>query len=148
VPSTHTCLYYHLIFATKHRAPLITDDLRDDLHEYLGGTVWGLGGIPQGVGGVADHVHLLVSLNATHCLSDFMRELKRSSSKWIAERSRNRDFKWQEGYAAFTVSASSRENVRDYIARQEEHHRKETSRDELAKFLRKCGVAFDERYFE
>ncbi len=77
-----------------------------------------------------------------------MRELKRSSSKWIAERSRNRDFKWQEGYAAFTVSASSRENVRDYISRQEEHHRKETSRDELAKFLRKCGVAFDERYFE
>jgi len=136
------------IFATKHRAPLITDDLRDDLHEYLGGTVRGLGGIPQGVGGVADHIHLLVSLNATHCLSDFMRELKRSSSKWIAERSQNRDFKWQEGYAAFTVSASSRENVRDYIARQEEHHRRENSRDELAKFLRKSGVAVDERYFE
>jgi REP element-mobilizing transposase RayT len=97
---------------------------------------------------VADHVHLLVSLNATHCLSDFMRELKRSSSKWIAERSRNRDFKWQEGYAAFTVSASSRDKVRDYIARQEEHHRQEDSRDELAKFLRKCGVTFDERYFE
>src|SRR5688572_18767908 len=111
MPSTHTCLFYHLIFATKDRVPLITEDFREDLHEYLGGTVRGLKAVSLGVGGVADHVHLLVSLNATHCLADFMRELKKNSSVWIAERSRNRRFKWQEGYAAFTVSASSRENV-------------------------------------
>jgi putative transposase len=148
VPSSHTCLLYHLIFATKRREPLITEGIRDDLHEYLGGTVRGLGGVPLGVGGVADHVHLLVSLNATHCLADFMRELKKCSSVWVAERSGNREFKWQEGYAAFTVSASSREGVRDYIARQEEHHRKKSSREELLELLRKCGVEFDERYFD
>lgn len=148
MPSTHTCLLYHLIFATKGRAPLITTDLRDDLYEYLGGTVRGLKAVPLGVGGVADHVHLLVSLNATHCHSNFMRELKKCSSIWIAERSKNREFKWQEGYAAFTVSTSSRESVRDYIARQEEHHRKKTSREELAEFLKKCGVPYDDRYFE
>jgi putative transposase len=148
MPSTHTCLLYHLIFATKRREPLITEGIRDDLHEYLGGIVRGLGGIPQGVGGVADHVHLLVSLKATHCLADFMRELKKSSSVWIAERSRNREFKWQEGYAAFTVSASSREGVWDYIARQEVHHRKKTSREELAELLKKCGAPYDENYVE
>lgn len=128
MPSTYTHLLYHLIFATKHREPLITENFRTDLHEYLGGTVRGLGAVPQGVGGVADHVHHLVWLSATHCLADFMRELKRCSSLWIAERNGNRDFKWQEGYAAFSVSASTRESVREYIARQEEHHRKKTSR--------------------
>jgi len=148
MPSTHTCLLYHLIFATKRREPVITEGIRNDLHEYLGGTVRGLGGVPLGVGGVADHVHLLVSLHATHCLADFMRELKKCSSVWIAERSKNREFKWQEGYAAFTVSASAKEEVRDYIARQVEHHRKKTSREELEDFLRKSGVAYDERYFD
>jgi REP element-mobilizing transposase RayT len=104
--------------------------------------------VPLGVGGVADHVHLLVSLNASHCLADFMREMKKCSSMWIAERAKNREFKWQEGYAAFTVSASSREGVRDYIARQEEHHRKKTSREELTELLTKCDVPYDKSYFE
>ena len=146
--STHTCLLYHLIFATKDRAPLIITDVRQDLHEYLGGTVRGLKAVPLGVGGVADHVHLLVSLNATHCLAHFMRDLKKNSSVWVAERSRNRRFKWQEGYAALTVSASSRDSVRNYIARQEAHHRKKSSREELEELLKKSDVAYDKKYFE
>ena len=148
MPSTHTHLLYHLIFATKNRQPLIADSWRARLHEYLGGTVAGLNGIPQGVGGVADHVHLLVGLKPTHCLSDCMRELKKSSSIWVRETIGVAAFAWQEGYAAFTVSASARDSVRDYIGRQEEHHRRKTFREELVEFLQKSGVAYDERYLD
>lgn len=148
MPSTHTCLLYHFIFATKHRAPIISDLWRVRLHEYLGGVVRGLGGIPQGVGGVADHVHLLAGLKPTHCLSDFMRELKKTSSVWIAATFQETSFHWQEGYAAFTVSASTRSAVQDYIARQEEHHRRKTFREELVEILQKCGIEYDERYLD
>ncbi len=148
MPSTHTCLLYHLVFATKNREPLLSQDWRDRLHEYLGGIVRGLGGVPQGVGGVADHVHLLVGLKATHCLSDFMRDLKKDSSKWVADTAHEPGFHWQEGYAAFTVSASAKQAVRDYIARQEEHHHHKTFREELIEFLQKSGVEYDERYLD
>ena len=146
--TTHTNLLYHLIFATKQREPVIAPAWRAQLHEYLGGTVRGLGGMPQGVGGVADHVHLLVSLKPTHCISDFMRELKKTSSRWVRETIGVASFHWQDGYAAFTVSASSRNSVRTYIAGQEEHHQVKTFRDELVSFLKKSGVDFDERFLD
>lgn len=148
MPSTHTRLLYHLIFATKHRAPSMDEAWRARLHEYLGGCIAGLEGTPQGVGGVADHVHLLVGLKPTHCLSDFMRELKKSSSSWVRQTIGMPEFAWQEGYAAFTVSPSARDAVRDYIDRQEEHHRRQTFREELVELLRKSGVAYDERYLD
>jgi REP element-mobilizing transposase RayT len=148
MPSTHTSLLYHLIFATKNREPMIAAAWRARLHEYLGGVVSGLGGAPQGIGGVSDHVHLLVGLKPTHCLSDFMRELKKSSSVWIGETVGATPFRWQEGYAAFTVSASAREEVQRNIARQEEHHRTRSFREELVEFLKKSGVDYDERYLD
>jgi len=148
MPSTYTSLHYHIVFATKSREPLIIPDWRGRLHEYLGGTVRGLEGIPQGIGGVVDHVHLLVALKPTHCLSDFVRELKKASSVWICETIRQPRFHWQEGYAAFTVSSSARPSVQDYIARQEEHHRRRTFREELVEFLQKAGLEFDERYLD
>jgi REP element-mobilizing transposase RayT len=148
MPSTHTSLHYHLIFATKDRQPHIAPEWRTRLHEYLGGTVRGLGAVPQGIGGVADHVHLLVALKPTHCLSDFMRELKKTSSVWVAEEIGLAAFRWQEGYGAFTVSASARASVQEYIARQQEHHRTRTFREELVEFLEKSGVDYDPRYLD
>jgi putative transposase len=148
MPSTHTGLHYHLIFATKNREPTISKEWRERLHEYLGGTVRGLGGVPQGIGGVADHVHLLVALKPTHCLADFMRDLKRDSSVWVTATLRKRSFQWQEGYAAFTVTPTNRAAVQKYIANQEEHHRHISFRDELIKVLRKSGVEFDERFLD
>lgn len=148
MPSTHTHLLYHLIFATKNREPLLSSDWRSQLHEYLGGTTRGLGGTPQGIGGVADHVHLLVGLKSTHCLADFMLELKKASSIWVRETAGLAAFHWQEGYAAFTVSASAREAVQSYIDGQEEHHRVRTFREELIEYLRKSGVEYDERYLD
>ena len=78
--STFSCLHYHLVFSTKERRPWIVPEWRNDLHAYLGGTVRGLGGVAETVGGIDDHVHLLLSLKPTHTISDFVRELKKSSS--------------------------------------------------------------------
>ena len=104
--STHLSLHYHLVFGTKSHQALITSTWRDRLHAYLGGVIRTLDGVPEAIGGVADHVHLLVSLRATHTLADVLRELKSVSSKWAHEEMGVRSFAWQEGYGAFTVSAS------------------------------------------
>ena len=98
------------------------------------------------VGGVADHIHLLASLRATHAVADLVREVKKSSSTWAA--SHDSRFAWQTGYAAFSVSASDVPRVTIYIANQEEHHRKFSSADELRFLLAEHGVEFDQRFFE
>ncbi len=148
MPSTYLSLHYHIIFSTKHRAPIIAEAWRERLHEYLGGAIRGLGGFPEGVGGVADHVHLLVGLKATHYLAAVMRELKKASSVWVHDEIGLKTFGWQEGYAAFTVSATSRSPVREYIANQAEHHRQRSYRDELIAMLKTAGVEYDPRYFD
>ena len=143
--STFLSLHYHIVFSTKERRPFIRDAWRAKMHEYLGGTVRGLGGIPEAVGGVADHVHLLVGLRATHCLADFMRELKKATSVW-AKDNHEPEFGWQDGYAAFTVSYTHREPVKEYIRTQEEHHRKADFVEELKNLLEKNGVPYKPEY--
>jgi REP element-mobilizing transposase RayT len=134
------------VFATKDHAACIDPKWRNDLHAYLGGTIRTLGGNPEAIGGVADHVHLLVGLRATHCLADVMREVKAVSSRWVHETIRLHGFAWQEGYGAFTVSSSQRDLVRQYIEGQEEHHRRQTFREEYFALLQRSGVEFDARY--
>lgn len=146
--STFLSLHYHLVFSTKTREPIIADEWRDRIHEYLGGTIRGLGGQPEGVGGVSDHVHLLVGLRATHCLADVMRELKKASSVWVHQYIGLPTFAWQEGYAAFTVSAPSCPAVQRYIAHQEEHHREQSYVEELIWMLNQAGVEYDPKYLE
>jgi REP element-mobilizing transposase RayT len=143
--STYLSLHYHLVFSTKHRASTIAAPWRERLHDYLGGTIRGLDGFPQGVGGVADHVHLLVGLKATHCLPDVLRELKKASSVWVRDEIGLKDFAWQEGYAAFTVSPPARPAIKKY---QEAHHRMQPYRDELVAMLRRAGVDFDPKYLD
>jgi len=147
--STYLSLHYHIVFGTKDRMPLIDASWRPRLHEYLGGTVNGLGGIPEAIGGVADHVHLLVGLKATHCLADFVRELKKAATAWVHhEIERGEKFAWQNGYAAFTVSATSREGVREYITGQEVQHRMKSFREEFVAMLEKAGIAYDPRFLD
>ena len=141
--STFTSLHYHIVFATKHRAPWINAKWRLRFHEYLGGTVKGLHGIPQGIGGIEDHVHLLIGLNASRCLSDFMREFKKSTSAWVRQEIGLRKFAWQEGYGAFTVSCTAREQVKQYIANQQEHHRTRSYTEEFAWLLKRAGLECD-----
>lgn len=114
--SIYLSLHYHIVFGTKDRMSLIAPEWRSRLHEYLAGTVVGLGGVSEATGGIADHVHLLVRLKATHRLSDFVRDLKKSSAVWIRENvAEARNFSWQTGYAAFSVSSTSSEAVENYI---------------------------------
>ena len=108
---SHTNLLYHIVFATKERAPLITNELSPQLHAYLGGTARGLGGLPIEVNGIRDHVHVLIKLPPTIAVSEFIGKLKSSSSGWAKRQTRGR-FAWQSRFAAFTVSESQVERVR------------------------------------
>lgn len=146
--STYLSLHYHIIFSTRHREPWLAPALRVRVHKYLGGTVKGLRGEIHGVGGMGDHVHLPVTLRATHCLSDFMRELKKTSSLWIKEEFQLAGFGWQDGYCALTVSPSARSAVHDYIARQEMHHRTRSFREEFIELLGKAGIDYNEKYLD
>ena len=146
MPSTHLSLHYHLVFSTKDRVPLIVPAWRERLHAFLGGVVNQLDGIPEAIGGVADHVHLLVGLRATHCLADVMREVKSVSSRWVHEEVGERAFAWQEGYGGFTVGAPQCPAVREYIVGQEEHHRTRTYQEEYLDFLQRGAVEYDDRY--
>jgi REP element-mobilizing transposase RayT len=143
---SYISLHVHIVFATKHRQPIILPSWRERLHEYVGGTVNGLGAYADGVGGVEDHIHLLVGFKATHRISDFMRELKKASSSWVRSEIGMKGFSWQEGYSAFSVSPTARSAVRKYIQNQEIHHREKTHKEELIELLEKAGVEFDDKY--
>jgi len=143
--STYHSLHYHVVFSTKERRPLIAPAWRPHLHEYLGGTVRGLGAVAEAVGGVADHVHLLVSLKTTDAPAGLVRELKKASSGWAAQE-HDPLFAWQEGYAIFSVSWTHVAAVRRYIGGQEEHHREVAFIDELRRVLERNGVEYDRRY--
>jgi REP element-mobilizing transposase RayT len=146
MPSTNLSLHYHVVLSTKNRADIIATAWRERVHAYLGGVVPNVEGVPEAKGGVADHLHLLIGLRATACLADIWRDVKAVSSKWVHEEIGERSFAWQEGYGAFTVSASQRDAVRAYIAKQEEHHRKRTFQEEYLELLKRSGVDYDERY--
>lgn len=139
-----TSLHFHVVFSTKERRPLINYAIRPDLHTYIGGIVRELNAKPVIIGGVADHVHLLISLPAALSVADCLRVVKANSSRWMNER--GHVFSWQTGYSAFTVSTSLISKVADYIRGQEEHHKKHSFQEELLALLQKHGVSFDEKY--
>ncbi len=145
---SYISIHAHIVFATKNRQPMIHSIWRERLHEYLGGTVKGLGAFPQGLGGIEDHVHMLVGFKATHRLSDFMQELKKSSSSWVHNEIGLKEFAWQEGYSAFSVSPTARLAVQRYIQNQEDHHRHKSHKEELIELLEKAGIEFDPKYLE
>jgi putative transposase len=143
MPSTFSSLHCHIVFGTKNRQPWLIDAIRPQVHEYLGGCFRTAGALPLEIGGVADHVHALVRFKPTHCIADLLRDVKKASSDWIA---RDRRFAWQDGYAAFTVARSQIDAVRQYIANQEEHHRRRSFLEEYREFLVAHGIEFEERF--
>lgn len=145
--STYTQLYYHIVFSTKHRRPWLTPDLEEHLYPYLGGTIRDEAGSALIVNGVADHLHILARLRQDRALSDIVRSIKANSSGWIhREFPQLADFAWQEGYAAFTVSASQKERVRQYVQDQKTHHLKLSFKEELIAFLIAHEIEFEEKY--
>ena len=148
MPQSLSAVYLHLVFSTKDRRPFLRDKtVRDALHAYMGGVSKTLDCPPLIVGGVEDHVHLLSRFARTITQAEWVKELKRVSNGWLKEQGCDcGDFEWQGGYADFSVSQSNLEQVKQYIASQEEHHRKTTFQDELRTLLRKHEIEFDERY--
>ena len=145
--NTYTSLHYHVVFSTKNREPFLGEAIRDRLFAYLGGIARENKMTALEIGGVADHVHLLLSIPASLALSKAVQLLKGGSSHWLKETFPNvNDFAWQDGYAAFTVSQSQLDDVRAYIRSQPEHHRTKTFVEEYRAFLLRHGVEYDERY--
>ena len=144
---TYTDLLFHAIFSTKDRAPLLDGKFKARLFPYLGGIIRELGGTALLINGPTDHVHILASLPAKTALSEIIGKAKANSSGWVhREFPEKQAFAWQTGYAAFSVSHSQKESVLDYVAKQEDHHRKMSFQEELITFLKKHEVDYDERY--
>ena len=147
MPQSFVSLPVHLVFSTKHREPLLQDEPRVRLFEYMGGTLRSQQSKLLAAGGMPDHVHLLVSLNKQVALADLLRHSKSSSSKWLHDTfSEMRGFAWQSGYGAFAVSHSNLPEVKRYIANQAEHHFARSFQEEFIALLTKHEIEYDERY--
>jgi putative transposase len=138
-------VYAHIVFSIKDREPTINGDVEPRLYSYLAGIVKDLDGSPVIINGVSDHVHLLIRTNKNVADSEFMRQLKGSSSKWMKVNG-TVGFSWQGGYGWFGVASKDVTAARKYIEGQKEHHRKVGFQEEYRKFLHQYGVEFDERY--
>ena len=140
-------LHIHLIFSTKNREALLSENIRPDLHAYMATVLRNLGCPALLINSMEDHVHLLFDLSRTVSISTAVEEVKKTSSKWIKTKGTSLpQFAWQAGYGAFAVSESNVPEVRTYITHQAEHHRKRSFQDEYRTFLERHGIAYDERY--
>ena len=144
--NTYTNLLYHIVFSTYERRRLIHHPFQEQLYPYLGGILRSEGGMLLEVGGTADHVHLVAKLKADTSVAALVKVVKTGSSGWAKKEGQQREFSWQRGYGAFTVSESQLDHVREYVRRQEEHHRKRSFQEELLELLDRHGVAYDPRY--
>jgi putative transposase len=145
--NTFTSLHYHVIFSTKHREPWIGRDKEERLWAYLGGIARQNQIKALLIGGMEDHIHMLLGLPPMIAVSDALKRIKGGSSAWIKEILPGcLGFAWQDGYAAFTVSKSQVAEVEDYIRKQREHHRVKTFQEEYRAFLDKHQIEYDERY--
>ncbi|MBS1571264.1 MAG: IS200/IS605 family transposase [Bacteroidetes bacterium] len=140
-------IYVHIVFSTKYRQPLITDSIKEELFNYLGGICKSLECNPIQVGGFNDHVHILCVLSKKIALMDLLEKVKSNSSKWIKTKGNEfSNFYWQSGYGAFSVNPTEIELVKNYIINQEEHHQKKNFQDEFLAFLNKYKIEYDEKY--
>ena len=144
---TFTNILLHVVFSTKSRAAFIGPDIRDRLYDYLGGIVRRENGVLYAIGGMPDHVHLLVRWRADISVSDFLRDLKSYSSKWVHKEFPGlQAFGWQDGYGAFSVSRSKLAEVEDYILGQAEHHAARDFKSELLALLKAHEIEYDEAH--
>ncbi len=139
--------YYHCVFSTKERCRTITPELQERLWPYLGGIARKNNLAALAIGGIEDHVHMLLSLPTTLTISKAMQLVKGSSSKWVHDEfPEYHNFAWQEGYGAFSIGVSQIDTTKQYIANQIEHHRTKTFQEEFLAFLKKHEIEYDPRY--
>lgn len=145
MPQSLSLLVIHVIFSTKDRRPVLGTEILPELFAYLATVSRNAGCECYRVGGVADHVHLAIRLSRTKSVAEIVEDLKGASSRWLKTKGFD-DFAWQRGYAAFSVGPTDSDALVEYIASQEEHHRKRSFQDEFRAFLKRYGVEFDEQY--
>ena len=134
-------LYIHLVFGTKNRVPFIIPEWSEQLNAYMAGILKNLESPAIHINSVADHVHILFRLSKNHALAKVVEEVKKNSSKWVKQiEYSNKKFSWQNGYGAFSVSSSKLETVKNYIVKQEEHHKKKSYQKEVEEFLKRYNI--------
>ncbi len=149
MPSTWSQVILHIVFSTKDRKPLIDPTLQRRLYPFMGGVVRDLGGTLWTVGGMPDHVHLLVRWTTDESIATLVRDVKHRSSQWIHETfNEHNRFAWQRGYGVFSVSKSQSERVKKYVQNQAKHHAKMDTRAELITMLKKHDIEFEEQYLD
>ena len=147
MPNTYSQLYVQIVIVVKYRQSLIQKSWKDELYKYITGIVTNNGQKLLKINGVENHVHILLNIKPNIALSDLMRDIKANSSKWINEKGFcNHDFKWQEGFGAFSYSISQLDNVIRYIENQEEHHKKQSFKEEYISFLKNFEVEYKDEY--
>ena len=147
MPHSYVHCLVHCVFSTKERRATITPELRDRLWTFLGGAARANGLIALAVGGTEDHVHILLNVPATISLATAVQRLKGGSSKWVHDAfPQHRRFAWQEGYGAFSIGVSGIAATKRYVENQAKHHARRSFEEEWIAFLKKNGIAFDERY--
>ncbi len=138
----------HVIFSTKNRENLIKPEIETELFAYIGGVLRKHESVLLSANGTENHIHLLILQSKKIALSDMIREVKKASSLWIKTKDEAfNNFNWQGGFGAFSVSKLQIETVKKYIAKQKEHHKKQTFDEEYRGFLERYSLEFDERYF-
>jgi putative transposase len=144
---TFTFLGIHFVYSTKNRIPTISNDINGRLCAYIGGIIKELGGILIEINTMPEHIHFYVYIPKTISVSKFMEIVKANSSKWVHDTfPEKKDFGWQDGYGAFSVSKSSEKKVIQYIQDQQNHHRKMSFQEEFVGFLNKYNIEYDEKY--
>jgi REP-associated tyrosine transposase len=147
MPQSLAKVLVHLIYSTKGRERLLTEGIRQELHAYTATVFKAMECHALLMNSVEDHVHIVFSLARTRSISEVVETVKKSTSKWLKTKPPElAQFHWQAGYGAFSVSQSNLDQVLKYIANQQEHHRVKTFQEEYRGFLKRHGVAFDERY--
>lgn len=142
-----TSSLFHCVFSTKERAKIITPELQERLRPYLGGIARDNDMKALAIGGIEDHVHLLLSLPSTLAIAKAIQLVKGNSSKWVHETFPHMaDFAWQEGYGAFSIGVSGIDATTEYIQNQEKHHRKKSFQEEFLSFLNKHAIDYDPRF--
>jgi REP element-mobilizing transposase RayT len=145
--STYTQILYQIIFSTKERKKVIDYENQVKLYKYIYGIINNKKSHLYRIGGVEDHIHIVTHLHQSIALADFIKDIKVSSSKWIKENNIFPKFNgWQIGYAVFTYSIKSKENLVKYVMNQREHHRKKTFIEELKELLKEHNVDYNEKY--
>ncbi len=145
--ATYTQILYQIVFSTKNRDNCLVKENREQLFKYIWGITKNKKCILYRINGVENHIHLITHLHPCIALADFVREIKTSSSVWIKENDIFQGFKsWQIGYAAFTYSIKSKENLIKYVKNQEVHHQKKSFIEELKDLLKEHKVSYDPKY--